>query len=182
MAALDINLCQAVTIGELFRLDGELSFGGITLHPQDLEGLINLKKLRLSGVNLQYQNFQHIPDLINLVLDNPVDYKHLELAHLKKLQYLEIRTENAECTLLKRGYIKQLLGGLENLQEVYFYGKLLMPREEQDHELVQRRVQTEVLSATGSTLERENIKVTIEMYDPEDSYSADVVPSCSGSH
>ena len=181
MELLDINLCQAITIKELFRLDGELEIREeTTLHPQDLEGLVNLRVLALSSANLQYQNFQHTPNLISLSLSNPVNYRHLELGHLKKLQGLYIETPNAECTLLKKGYIKQLIGGLESLQEIYFQRALLMPRAEQDYDSIQRQIQSEVLRAASSTLKRDNIRINIEMYDPDD--YPDYVPSCSDGH
>ena len=178
MAALDINLCQAVTMGELFRLDGEL--GRITLHPQDLEGLVNLETLYLRKPNLQYQNFQHTPNLIALSLEDPVNYKHLELGHLTKLQVLGIETENAECTLLRKGYIQQLISGLENLQEIYLSGRLYMPRSEQDYESVNRQIQTEVLRASNSPLKRDNIRIDINLYDPDD-YQGEI-PPCSEGH
>ena len=101
-------------------------FTGLPYIPQDLEGLVNLRHLYLDEVNLQHQNFQHTPSLITLSLEDPVNYKHLELGHLTKLQVLGIETENAECTLLKKGYIQQLISGLENLQEVYFSGRLFI--------------------------------------------------------
>ena len=180
MEALDINLCRAVTIGELFRLDDELRIHGITLHPQDLEGLVNLRHLDLNDVNLQYQNFQSIPSLISLQLIRPVNYKHLELGHLTKLQALRIETPNAECTLLKQGFIRQLLGELKNLQEVYFRGLLYMPYSEQDYDSVRRQIQTEVLRATSSPLKRDDIHVSIELYDPDD--YPDAIPPCSDGH
>lgn len=125
MDMLQINSCRGITIGELFRLDESLEIRESTiLHPQDLEGLVNLKGLRLDFTNLQYQNFQHTPNIIVLSLYYPVNYKHLELSHLTKLQGLYLETRNAECTLLRTGYIRQLIGGLENLREVSIRGYL----------------------------------------------------------
>lgn len=181
ISVLDINLCRAITIGELFRLDRALRIEGrITLHPSDLEGLVNLRELDLRDANLQYQDFHHTPSLTGLYLYYPVNYKHLELGHLTKLQGLLIETENAECTLLKEGYIRQLIGGLENLQSVSFSGKLLMPSSEQDYESIRRQIQSEVLRASSSPIKRDDIRINIELYDPED--YRDAVPPCSGGH
>ena len=193
MKALEINLCQAITIKELFRLDGALEIEeSTTLHPQDLEGLVNLRALSLgdsssSGnrTNLQYQNFQDTPNLVYLGIANPVNYKHLELGHLKKLQSLAIATENAECTLLKKGYIKQLIGGLENLRQVYFRGNLYMTHSEQDRDSVERQIQTEVLRVTDSPLERDAIRISIELkvlenYTNREDYPN--IPLCSDGH
>lgn len=181
MQELSINLCRAITIGELFRLDDEFRIEEqTTLHPQDLEGLVNLRELYLKDSNLRYQNFQYTPNLRVLALDDPVNYKHLELGHLTKLQELYIETENAECTLLKQGYIQQLLGGLENLKSVYFGGRLYMPRTEQNYESVTKQVQAEVLRATDSPhLERDNIRINIQLYGED---SQDSVSSCSEGH
>ncbi len=187
MQKLNVNLCQAITIGELFRLEGSLSIEDITLHPQDLEGLVNLKELRLSRTNLQYQDLQHTPNVIDLDLSNPVNYKHLKLGHLTKLQDLYLETRNAECTLLRTGYIRQLLDGLENLQEVSIRGYLYMPSDEnrssrqRERDLVNRRIQAEVLRAANSPdLERDNISVSIELYDPDE--YPDRLPPCSEGH
>ena len=187
MGMLGVNLCQAITIRELFRLEGSLSIEDITLHPQDLEGLVNLKELRLSRTNLQYQDLQHTPNLIALSLSNPVNYKHLELGHLTKLQELRVETPNAECTLLRTGYIRQLLDGLENLQEVSIRGYLYMPSDEnsssrqRERDLVKRRIQAEILRAANSpNLERDNISVSIELRDPEE--YPDELPPCSEGH
>lgn len=56
-----------------------------------------------------------------------------------------------------------------------------MPSAEQDYDLVQRRVQTEVLGAADSpNLERDDIRVEISLLDPE-SYP-DELPPCSEGH
>ena len=182
MSTLRINQCQSVTIKELFRV-GYLGRtpSDMTLHPGDLEGLFNLTQLKLEKVDLQYQDFQQTPNLIRLELRQPVNYRHLDLGHLTKLQELSIETTNAECTLLKEGYIRQLIGGLENLQEVYLSGRLYMPSTEQGYgdlrEQIREKVQDEVLSASSGPIERDNIRIEISLTDNQE-----YLPSCSGGH
>ena len=129
---------------------------------------------------MQYQDLQDLTNLKALSLEFPVNYGHLKLGHLKRLQQLSLSTENAECTLLRSGFIRQLIDGLENLKEVYLAGNLLMPSSEQNYELVRRQIQAEVLRSSTSQIERENIRVNINFYD-SDSYS-DQIPSCSEGH
>ena len=179
MIALNLRQCRIIGIGELFRLDEELNLEG-PLHPQDLEGLVNLQRLTLVETDLQHQDLKDVPNLRRLLMNRPVNYRHLELGHLKHLERLHIDPANAECTLLKRGFIKQLLDGLENLKEVEFKVRVYMPSTSENQQIVERRVQTEVLIAADSPLERDDIRVEVSLYNPETNQNA--LPPCSDGH
>ena len=110
MRHLGVNLCAAVTTGELFRIRS-LDLGWV-LHPDDLIGLENLIQLEYWGI-LDYLDFSHTPALRSIGLDEPVESlpDSFTVAALPQLEnfYGEFRGA-AACRLLERETLRRVFG------------------------------------------------------------------------
>ena len=119
MAYLDLRLCSVITQDELFRITGEgWKSGGYRLdlqnilHPDDLAGLVNLRRLEYRGI-LDYIDFSHTPALRSIILEEPVKSlpDNFSVAGLPQLEVFggEFRGA-AACRLLERETLRRVFG------------------------------------------------------------------------
>lgn len=118
MDHLDINLCRAITVGELFRITGLTPSGANLelrhiLHPDDLAGLVNLRRFDYYEGSLDYVDFSHTPEMRRIDIGPIIESwpPGFTFAAAPKLEYIAARiTGAAACQMLERETLRRVFG------------------------------------------------------------------------